>query len=150
MSIHNVLALQAARSLVHLVNSQPTWKQVFTGPSVSLQYVRSGILWPLPDAVLVDSPPGHAERRCALEYKPPQSSKSECVRGLGQATTYLTDFDCAAMIVPDQADDGYPIAEYIGKLLSSAATEQKRIGVYSYSAKLTSSAAILPVDLSLL
>lgn len=147
MSLHNVLALKAARSLVHLVHGGGEWQQVFTQGRVSLGYIRSGAMWPVPDAILVDEVDGGDSNYCALEFKPPQSSKGECVRGLGQTTTYLADYDCAALIVPDQADDGYDIGRYIAGLLSSPATQQERIGVYSYP--VSSSTTALEGDLEL-
>jgi hypothetical protein len=147
MSLHNVLALKAARSLVHLVHRGGDWQQVFTAGRVSLGYVRSGAAWPVPDAILVDEADGSESSYCALEFKPPQSSKGECVRGLGQVTTYLADYDCAALIVPDRADDGYDIGRYIAGLLSSPATEQARVGIYSYP--VASSTTALEGDLEL-
>lgn len=150
MSLHNVLALKAARSLVHLVHRGGEWRQVFSEGNVSLGYVRSGAMWPVPDAVLVDEVDTEVANYCALEFKPPQSSKGECVRGLGQATTYLADYDCAALIVPDRADDGYDIGRYIAGLLSSPATEQERIGVYSYPVSSSTTALDGELDLELL
>lgn len=150
MSLHNVLALKAARSLVHLVHSGGEWRQVFTGGNVSLSYARSGATWPVPDAVLVNEVDDELANYCALEFKPPHSSKGECVRGLGQATTYLADYDCAGLIVPDRADDGYDIGHYLAGLLSSPATEQERIGVYSYPVSSSTTALDAPLELELL
>lgn len=149
MSLHNVLALKSARSLIHLIHGGGEWQQVFSGSNVSLGYVRSGTAWPVPDAIIVDEVNHETTRLCALEFKPPQSSKGECVRGLGQATTYLAHYDCAALIVPNQADDGYNIGRYIAGLLSSPVTAQERIGVYVYPVATTTSSIneTLPLEL---
>ena len=69
---------------------------------------------------------------CALEFKPPNSSKSECIRGLGQTISYLAEYDTAALILPDRADDGYRIAEHIADLLSRPTAIQTRVSVYAY------------------
>jgi hypothetical protein len=149
MSLHNVLALKAARSIVHLIHRGGEWRQVFSEGRVSLGYVRSGAAWPVPDAILVDEVDTEATHLCALEFKPPQSSKGECVRGLGQATTYLANYDCSALIVPDQADDGFNIGRYIAGLLSSPVTAQERIGVYAYPVSTTTSSidGVLPLEI---
>ncbi len=129
MSLHNVLALSAARSLVHLIHSGGRWKQVFQSPDLHLRYVRSLTTWPLPDAVIVDSA-DESGPKCALEFKPPDSSKGECVRGLGQALTYLTEYESSALVVPDRASDGFEIAAY----LASAKSVPEEVGIYAYPA----------------
>ncbi len=133
MSLHNVLALKAARSLVHLIHAGGDWRQVFSGSNVALGYVRSGAAWPVPDAVLIDGEEEQSASFCALEFKPPRSAKSECVRGLGQAVTYLAQYDSAALILPDRAQGGYDIARHIAGLISTPASAHERIGVYAYS-----------------
>ncbi len=129
MSLHNVLALSAARSLVHLIHSGGTWKQVFQSPDLHLRYVRALTTWPVPDAVIVDSV-DEAGPTCALEFKPPDSSKGECVKGLGQALTYLADYESSALVIPDRANDGFEIANY----LASAKGVPDEVGVYAYPA----------------
>ena len=134
---------------MHLVNTNGIWRQAFSGSGISLGYVRSGAFWPAPDAVLIDAA-NSQQKLCTLEFEPPQSSKTECMRGLGQATTYLADFDCAALILPDRADDGYDIANHISSLLSTLGTEQARIGVYAYPVATTNPTSNTPVQLQLL
>jgi hypothetical protein len=74
---------------------------------------------------------------CAVEFKPPASSKGECVRGLGQAITYLSDFHSTALIVPDRADDGFEIAKYI----ASARGVPDEVGVFAYPAAAATASA---------
>lgn len=149
MSLHNVLALKAARSLVHLVHAGGEWRQTFSGANVSLGYLRSATAWPVPDAVLMDDV-NDDTTYCALEFKPPNSSKSECVRGLGQSITYLAEYDSAALILPDRADDGYQIAAHIADLISRPAAAQTRVGVYAYPVAAASLALEAPFSMELL
>lgn len=150
MNIHDTLALRAARTVVERVNQRdPQWVQIFVG-AVALKYHRAASRWPLPDAVVVEEDEGQEVTRCALEFKPPASTKTECVRGLGQSLTYLKDHDCSALILPDRASDGFDIADYFRSLLSSPPVEQQRIGVYAYSAELTDPTDNGLVDLRLL
>jgi len=149
MSLHNVLALKAARSLVHLVHAGGDWRQTFSGANVSLGYLRSATAWPVPDAVLMDDV-NDDTTYCALEFKPPNSSKSECVRGLGQSITYLAEYDSAALILPDRADDGYQIAAHIADLISRPAAAQTRVGVYAYPVAAASPSLAGPLALDLL
>jgi hypothetical protein len=129
MSLHNVLALSAARSLVQLIHAGGAWKQVFQSPDLHLRYIRALTMWPVPDAILVDSA-DDAGPACAIEFKPPDSSKGECVRGLGQALTYLSDFESSALVVPDRTSDGFEIAAY----LASTKSVPEAVGVYAYPA----------------
>src|ERR1700739_1451152 len=99
MGRHNVLALSSARSLVHLIHSGGAWKQVFQSSDLHLRYVRALTTWPGADAVILDSADDSGPT-CSLEFKPPDSSKGECVRGLGQALTYLADYGSSALGVP--------------------------------------------------
>ena len=150
MSLHNVLALKAARSVAHLVNSDASWRQVFAGTRVSLGYVRSTSEWPIPDAVLLDDSPTESTLNCAIEFKPPNCDKGECVRGLGQAMTYLENYDYAMLVVPDRAVDGFEIGAYLANLLSSANVTQQRVGVSSYpvdTSVTTSGVTLLPLQL---
>jgi hypothetical protein len=149
MTLHNVLALKAARSLVHLVHAGGEWRQVFSGANVSLGYLRTATSWPIPDAVLMDGTDDDTSY-CALEFKPPNSSKSECVRGLGQAITYLAEYDSAALILPDRADDGYQIAQHIAELISRPVAAQVRIGVYAYPVAAASPSLAAPLQMQLL
>jgi len=149
MSLHNVLALRAARSLVHFVHSDVNWRQVFSGANVSLGYVRNAAVWPVPDAVLVDEV-NSGTRYCALEFKPPNSSKSECIRGLGQTISYLAEYDSAALILPDRADDGYQIAQHIADLISRPAATQPRVGVYAYPVATANLSLTTPFTMALL
>ncbi len=143
MSLHNVLALSAARSLVHLIQGGGAWKQVFRSPDLHLGYVRALTNWPVPDAILVDSA-DDTGLTCALEFKPPDCSKGECVRGLGQALTYLTEYASSALVIPDCTSDGFEIAAY----LASTKCVPDEVGVYAYpAASVGLEAGKIPLDL---
>ncbi|MBN1629163.1 MAG: hypothetical protein JW990_05335 [Thermoleophilia bacterium] len=77
-------------------------------------HVTSSREWPVPDFVLYDNT---RNLSVAAEFKPPGQSKREYLTGLGQAVSYTRGFDYGMLIVPDIADDGYPIAEYIRSVL---------------------------------
>jgi hypothetical protein len=73
---------------------------------------------------------GQDSPTCALEFKPPDSTKGECVRGLGQALTYLDEYESSALLLPEKARDGFEIANYIATTKSLP----HGVGVYSYEA----------------
>jgi hypothetical protein len=70
--------------------------------------------WPRPDIAFEDR---STNASLALEFKPPNQPKREYVTGLGQALTYLRDFEFAGLVVPERAGDGAEIAEYLRGLL---------------------------------
>ncbi len=71
--------------------------------------------WPRPDIAFEDR---STKSSIALEFKPPNQPKREYVTGLGQALTYLNDFEFAGLIVPEVSNDGFAIAEYFRGMLS--------------------------------
>lgn len=85
--------------------------------------------WPVPDKMFEDS----AGATLAVEFKPPGHVKREYVTGLGQAMTYLRHFRFAALVVPTQAVDGYPIAQYLSGVLNEECAARLPIALFSYT-----------------
>lgn len=77
--------------------------------------------WPRPDIAFEDTVTGAT---LALEFKPPNQTKREYVTGVGQMLTYLRDFEFAGLVVPEKADDGFPIADYIERLVTTDLADQ--------------------------
>lgn len=71
--------------------------------------------WPRPDIAFEDRTKGSS---FAIEFKPPNHSKREYVTGLGQAITYLDDFEFSGLVVPNLSADGFEIGSYLLKLLN--------------------------------
>jgi hypothetical protein len=57
--------------------------------------------WPRPDIAFEDR---STNASLAIEFKPPGQPKREYVTGLGQAITYLEDFEFAAIILPKHTE----------------------------------------------
>ena len=70
--------------------------------------------WPRPDIAFEDRASGSA---FAIEFKPPNHSKREYVTGLGQAITYLNDFEYSGLVVPNLSGDGFEIGNYLLNIL---------------------------------
>lgn len=114
--------------LSQIRKSEPSYKQVFS-PSMR----RIGDWgWPRPDFVCFDD---ENKVTYALEFKPPMQSKREYVCGLGQTITYLQHHNYSGLIVPTNADDGYPIADYFKNVLNSDVMCNTPISLYSYNPK---------------
>ncbi|HJT35549.1 MAG TPA: hypothetical protein VJ783_26210 [Pirellulales bacterium] len=89
-----------------------------------------GVLdWPRPDNAFQDSTTGAS---LAIEFKPPGHGKSEYVRGLGQALTYLRTFEFAVLVIPRLAADGFEIAQYMAEVLSDDAASRLSVGLFSF------------------
>ena len=70
--------------------------------------------WPRPDIAFEDRTSGSA---FAIEFKPPNHAKREYVTGLGQAITYLNDFEFSGLVVPELSGDGFRIGDYLLDIL---------------------------------
>jgi len=102
-----------------------------------------GVLnWPRPDNAFQDSSTGAS---IAVEFKPPGHGKSEYVRGLGQALTYLDAFELALLVIPFKANDGFAIAEYFRRVLHSNFAATLAVGVMAYGADPSALEVVVPV-----
>lgn len=111
--------------LEQIRNNNPGYKQVFS-PSMR----RIGDWgWPRPDFVCLDE---DKNVTYALEYKPPMQSKREYVCGLGQTITYLQNHTYSGLILPEKADDGYPIAEFMRGVMNSDVLLTSPISLFVY------------------
>ncbi len=126
---HNLLALQVADSLLKQLRSGTAgWAHKrLTPKTIRWQSMAD---WPRPDIAFEDRT---TKASLALEFKPPKQPKREYVTGLGQACTYLNEFEFSGLIVPERADDGYPIADYICDTLSNVLVAVP-IALFSYGA----------------
>ena len=111
---HNLMAHQVSELLLQEVRTgQAAWSHPrLTIKSTLWQGMAD---WPRPDIAFEDRT---TKSSIALEFKPPNQPKREYVTGLGQALTYLNDFEFAGLIVPEVANDGFPIANYFKDMLA--------------------------------
>jgi hypothetical protein len=111
VTTHDVLAFAVALETVRDIrNLSPQWSPVFSANV----HVTTSRAWPQPDFVIHDQANKIA---LAAEFKPPAQSKREYLTGLGQAVAYTRDFTYAALVIPDYADDGYPIGDHVRSVL---------------------------------
>jgi hypothetical protein len=110
---HNLMAHQVSTVLLREVRAgQAQWSHPrLTNKSTLWQGMAD---WPRPDIAFEDRT---TMSSIALEFKPPNQPKREYVTGLGQALTYLNDFEFAGLIVPEVSNDGFAIAEYFRDML---------------------------------
>lgn len=127
MTNHDVLAYAVATEAVtRLRAGAAPWNSIF---SASV-YITASRAWPVPDFVLVDST---NSLTIAAEFKPPLQSKREYLTGLGQAIAYSKDFHYGLLVLPEIADDGYPIARHVVDVLQQGPLVGVPVGVLSYS-----------------
>jgi hypothetical protein len=126
---HDALATAVAQEITRqtLAGVNP-WPAVF-----SAQVHRAGSHgWPVPDFVLMD---GTTRVTAAGEFKPPDQTKREYLTGLGQATSYTAGFDYSLLVVPDVANDGFPIADFLDDVLSQPIAADLPVGLVRYDAR---------------
>lgn len=111
--------------LSRIRQGDPSYKQVF-----SSAMNRTGDWdWPRPDFVCMDE---ENNVSYALEYKPPLQSKREYVCGLGQSITYLQHHNYSGLIIPQKADDGFNIADFMLNTMNSDVLIDSPISLFSY------------------
>ena len=129
MITHDVLAFSVAAEAVRRIRSGDThWVPLFSTDV----YPTSARSWPMPDFVIVDD---HNHVTIAAEFKPPNQSKREYLTGLGQAVAYTRDFTYGLLIVPEFADDDYPIANHIAQVLTQEVATPLPVGLLRYDAR---------------
>jgi len=123
---HDVLAYAVAVEAVRKVRAGVApWSGIFSSDA----YVTASRVWPVPDFVIVDEGNGLS---IGAEFKPPHQSKREYLTGLGQAIAYSRDFHYGLLVLPEVADDGYPIAEHVVSVLQQPTLAAVPVGVISY------------------
>lgn len=132
MSTHDLLAYALATEAVSRIrHAAPPWAALFS-PTV---HVTSSRAWPVPDFVVSDTTNAIS---AAAEFKPPDQTKREYLTGLGQAAAYSMNFDYSFLIVPEVADDGYPIADHILRVISQPEFDNLPISLWSYDPAIVS------------
>jgi hypothetical protein len=135
LNTHDVLAFAIAREAVRLIRGGDSEWTTFSG----LAYTTSTRIWPLPDFVIADD---SRDVYAAAEFKPPDQSKREYLTGLGQALAYTRDFTYGVLIVPDVADDGFPIADHLQAILAQDVAASLPVVLLEYDPRsITSNAA---------
>jgi hypothetical protein len=130
---HDVLAYAVAQQIIQDARTgDPAWSGVFSS-SVHITGSRG---WPVPDFVVQDGTSGAAG---AAEFKPPDQTKREYLTGLGQAVAYTRDYHYSILVVPDIADDSFPIGEYLGEVLEQSVADPLPLGLVEYDASTLSS-----------
>ena len=111
---HNFMAHKVSTILLHQLRSGEA--TAWASPRLSTKSTLwQGIAeWPRPDIAFED---GTNNSSFAIEFKPPNHSKREYVTGLGQAITYLNDFEFSGLVVPKRTADGFEISNYLYNIL---------------------------------
>jgi hypothetical protein len=68
----------------------------------------------------------------AAEFKPPAQTKREYLTGVGQAVAYTRDFNYAALVMPQYADDGYNIGQHVFDVLDQTLYDAAPIALMTY------------------
>lgn len=127
--VHNQMAHECGKALLaSLRASTADWidRTRFTRHSTFWQGMAD---WPQPDQAFQDA---GTKATVAIEFKPPGHSKTEYVRGLGQAVTYLGGFESALLVLPDRAGDGFRIGTYLADLVQREVANGLSLGVLTY------------------
>ncbi len=126
MNTHDVLAFAIATEAVRRIRGADAhWTRLFS----TNVYPTSSRTWPMPDFVIVDDT---NSIQVAAEFKPPNQSKREYLTGLGQASAYTRDFHYALLVLPETADDDYPIADHVHQVLNQQILAAVPITLLSY------------------
>lgn len=126
MSTHDILAYAIAQEAIRRIGAGVApWNAVLSPTS----YITSSRSWPVPDFVLVDPT---TDVTIGAEFKPPQQTKREYLTGLGQAVAYSRDFHYGILILPEIADDGYPIARHVASVLAEPPLANAPVGLLAY------------------
>ena len=111
---HNFMAHKVSALLLHQLRSG---KASWAPPRLSTKSTLwQGIAdWPRPDIAFEDITNNSS---FAIEFKPPNQPKREYVTGLGQAITYLSDFEFSGLVVPKRTAEGFEISKYLHNILN--------------------------------
>lgn len=133
---HDALATAVAQEITrHTLAGHQPWATVFSAHV----HLAGSHGWPVPDFVLMDQ---SSQATAAGEFKPPDQTKREYLTGLGQATSYTDGFDYALLVVPDLADDGFPIADYLNQVLSQQIATDLPVGLVKYDSRRLSTTSV--------
>lgn len=132
MNTHDTLAYAIAAEAVRRVRAEsPPWKGILSSES----YVTTSRSWPVPDFVIHDE---RERKTIAVEFKPPEQTKREYLTGVGQAVAYTREFTYGIVVLPDFADDGFPIARHVRSIFSQKAFSNLPVGLLSYDPRMLS------------
>ena len=111
---HNFMAHKVSAILLHQLRSgEAEWAP--SKLSIKSTLWQGIADWPRPDIAFEDSTNNSS---FAIEFKPPNQPKREYVTGLGQAITYLSDFEFSGLVVPKRTADGFEISKYLYNILN--------------------------------
>jgi hypothetical protein len=126
---HDRMAFEARRAMLSSIQGANAAWNVAARLTPQTTVWSGTVDWPRPDSGFQDTTTGSS---LAVEFKPPGHGKSEYVRGLGQALTYLKDFEFAVLVVPRSSLDGFGIGQYLGSVLSLDFGQNWPIGLLEY------------------
>ena len=137
---HNLMAHQVSAVLLQQLRAGSAhWSHERLTTKVTLWQGMSD--WPRPDIAFEDR---STQASLALEFKPPNQSKREYVTGLGQALTYLNDFEFSGLVLPEFSSDGFQIADYFRDMLARDLTDVP-IALFSYQRTPTKLSVLRPL-----
>lgn len=126
---HHQMAHLATATMLHEIRSRAASWSVPCRLSEKTTFWQGFADWPRPDQAFEDA---STEATLAIEFKPPGRDRGEYVRGLGQAVTYLENFEFSALVVPKRANDGYEIGSYLANLLGQRVRPQLPLAILEY------------------
>jgi len=137
---HNFMAHKVSATLLCQLRSG---KAAWATPRLSTKSTLwQGIAdWPKPDIAFED---GTNNSSFAIEFKPPNKPKREYVTGLGQAITYLSDFEFSGLVVPKRTADGFRISNYLYDILDRELTTLS-IALFEYDRNINDLTVLRPL-----
>ena len=142
--LHNQMAHECGKSLLTSLRSGSANWIDRTKLSQLSTFWQGMADWPQPDQAFQDA---GTKATVAVEFKPPGHSKTEYVRGLGQAVTYLDGFEFALLVIPERAADGFQIGKYLAKLVEGEVAGCLSHGVLTYESDPTQLTTLVSVPL---
>lgn len=127
---HDIAAEHCGNFILSQIRADnSSYRQIFSNSLHRIGDFR----WPRPDYVCFDE---EKKISYALEFKPLMQSKREYVCGLGQSITYLQHHNYSGLIIPEYADDGFPIADFMLDVFNSEPLLNSYVSLFSYNQNL--------------
>ena len=138
---HNFMAHKVSAHLLHELRTGRAGAWATERLSTNCTLWQGMADWPRPDFAFEDRTNNAS---LAIEFKPPNQLKREYVTGLGQAITYLNDFEFSGLVVPGRTGEGFQIASYLLETLKQELKELP-LALFAYDQNPTDLTVLRPL-----